>query len=224
MCLYNEIMKALTNDQLVAMRLSHLNMIQAIILRMSGFSASAKNFCITLLGAIIGVSFQRPLPMLIPAAAFIVLLFLVLDVYYLAQERRFRVFYDAVAKRDVSLGGQLGITPHPLEVWEYLESVRSFSTGGYYALLLIAASVVITIFDDRTKTSRSAGDRGHAYEAKSGRIERVPSTDAAKLRSAGGAEKLRAAQLPAERVERLDGIGAVGAHKPSEPDSAAAGK
>jgi hypothetical protein len=210
-------MKALTNEQLVAMRLSHLNMIQAIILRMSGFSASAKNFCITLLGAIIGISFQRHLPMLIPAAAFIVMVFLVLDVYYLAQERRFRLLYDTVAKKDITLGDQLGIAPDPLAFGQYLKSVRSFSTGGYYALLLIAASVIICISDGQTETSRSAGNSGHAYEAKSVRIEHAHAAEVANFGSAGGVAKLHAAQPSAERAQRPDGPGAVGVHKPSEP-------
>lgn len=49
-------------DKLVDLRIAHLNMIQGVISRMSGFSASAKNFCVTVSAAIIAVAFQKPVP------------------------------------------------------------------------------------------------------------------------------------------------------------------
>jgi hypothetical protein len=129
-------------------------MIQGIILRLSGFSANAKNFCITILAAVIGISFQHHLALLIAAAAFVIITFAALDTYYLAQERRFRAFYADVAARPLSDAHQLELAPPKLDFSQYLAGALSFSTGGFYLLLLIVASALLCIAYGRSDETR----------------------------------------------------------------------
>jgi hypothetical protein len=136
--------KAQSADQMSA-RLAHLNMIQAIISRLATFSANAKNFCITIEAAILGVAFQQGLPLLVFAALFVLFAFGALDVYYLAQERRFREFYRDVQKRPIGDADQLALEPRKLTAGQYLSGIRSFSTGGFYLLLLIGTAVLLSI-------------------------------------------------------------------------------
>jgi len=148
--------KVSNDEHLGTVRLAHLNMIQGVISRISGFSANAKNFCITLLAAVIGISFQYRLSLclLLLAAAFVVFVFGALDIYYLAQERRFRRFYGEVAARPLADALQLDLDPGKLDLGKYLSAIRSFSTGGYYTLLLIATAGLLFIAYGRSDDSR----------------------------------------------------------------------
>lgn len=129
----------------MSVRLAHLEMVQAIISRLATFSANAKNFCITIEAAILGVAFHQGLHLLGLAALFVLIAFGALDVYYLAQERRFREFYRDVQKRPIDKAGQLALEPPKLTVGQYVSGIRSFSTGGFYLLLLIGTAALLFI-------------------------------------------------------------------------------
>lgn len=146
-------------EDLIGARLGHLNMIQGVVSRLATFSASAKNFCITVLAALIGVAFQQNLPWLFLAAAFVVISFAALDVYYLAQERRFRELYSEVAARTLVDASQFDMSPSSLTVREYGMAIRSFSTGGFYLLLLIACIALSPFIHARAEEheARSGG-------------------------------------------------------------------
>ena len=174
-----------SEEHLSTVRLGHLNMIQGVISRISGFSANAKNFCITILAAIIGISFQYRLPLglLLPAATFIVVVFGALDTYYLAQERRFRDLYNDVAARPLANALQLELNPGKLVLRKYFGALRSFSTGGYYTLLLIAAALLLIVAYGRSDEAR-VGNVGSVV----GATEQRRVGDAASIAAGGGAD------------------------------------
>ncbi len=95
-----------TTDKLVDLRVAHLNMIQSVISRMSGFSAVAKNFCVTINAAILGFAFQKQNSALMWAAVAVILIFYAMDTYYLALEKRFRALYEDVAARPFTTANQ----------------------------------------------------------------------------------------------------------------------
>jgi hypothetical protein len=78
---------------------SHLAMLQGIIARMAANSASCKAWCVGLVSAILVVAADKGRPTLLVTCMVPVLLFLVLDAYYLALERRFRTSYEAFVRR-----------------------------------------------------------------------------------------------------------------------------
>jgi hypothetical protein len=78
---------------------AHLNIMQSVIQRMAGNSAACKTWCITIVSAILVVVADKGKPELIWIALIPTLLFLVLDTYYLAMEKRFRNSYDGFVQR-----------------------------------------------------------------------------------------------------------------------------
>jgi hypothetical protein len=140
-------------------------MIQGVVSRLATFSANAKNFCITVVAALLGIAFQQHLPVLLIAAAFVVISFAALDVYYLAQERRFREFYRDVADRPLTKATELGLTPPTLTLSAYFAGIRSFSTGGFYLLLLIVGAALLPIAYERAEENGLGNTRGAAVRS-----------------------------------------------------------
>lgn len=134
---------SLKEESLVQMRVAHLGMIQTIIARLSGFSANAKTFCITILAALVAVAFQKPVPELIWAGVAVPLVFALLDAYYLALEKCFRVMYANVCARDITEAETLSIAPSSLKANDVASAFFSLSVVGVYlALMLVMCSVL----------------------------------------------------------------------------------
>jgi hypothetical protein len=67
---------------------SHINLLQGIITRMSNYSASCKTWCITLVTAILAFTAEGERAHLSWACYYPIILFLLLDSYYLSMERQ----------------------------------------------------------------------------------------------------------------------------------------
>jgi len=186
---------------MLSARLAHLSMIQGIISRLATFSANAKNFCITIEAAILGIAFQKGLPLLVFAAFFVLIAFAALDVYYLAQERRFREFYRDVQNRPIAEAGHLALEPPKLTLAKYLSGILSFSTGGFYLLLLIGAVALLLIGYGGHRENGLGNPAGAAVRqdavaaAKSGAPKRLKSGA-----GSGNSRSLRDAAASAPRV------------------------
>lgn len=102
---------ALKEESLVAMRVGHLGMIQGVITRMSGFSASAKTFTITILAGLAAISLQADAIQLGVIAMITTVILFFIDTYYMTLEVRFRTLYDQVAARDLDQANDLRIAP-----------------------------------------------------------------------------------------------------------------
>src|SRR5437762_650136 len=77
---------------------SHLTMLQGIINRLAGNSASCKTWCVTLVSALAVVAADKRNATLLLVSAIPIPLFAALDSYYLGLERRFRDCYESFAK------------------------------------------------------------------------------------------------------------------------------
>jgi hypothetical protein len=77
-------------------KLKHLEMIQAVVSRMANNSFLIKGWCVTLVAAIIALASNDDDKRFIAVAFYPVLMFWLLDGYFLYQERLFRNLYDAV--------------------------------------------------------------------------------------------------------------------------------
>lgn len=124
-----------TDLQLQA-RLAHLAMIQGVIGRMAGYSASVKTFTLTVSAALVAVAFDKELPVLFYAGVLIAAFFALLDAYYLTIEKSFRDLYAKVADRDWGQAFDLSIRQQPISFAAVLSSVMSVSVWGFYLLLL----------------------------------------------------------------------------------------
>src|SRR5688572_10206956 len=101
--------ETLGQDALVQFRLGHLNMLQAVIGRMAGYSSSVKNFAVTISAASLALAFDKTneLPLWIAFGA--TLLLGALDVYYLFKEKGFRATFERVAGEPLNRAGDLTI-------------------------------------------------------------------------------------------------------------------
>ena len=77
-------------------KLKHLEFLQATIARMAANSFLLKGWSVTLAAALFALSAKDANPKLIAIAYYPVLVFWVLDGYFLSQERLFRALYDKV--------------------------------------------------------------------------------------------------------------------------------
>lgn len=102
---------ALSEDSKVALKIAHLNMIQGAIARMSGFSASAKTFTITILAGLAAISLEADKAKLGFVALLATIVLGVIDVYYMTLELRFRALYEDVRGRSLDLADDLDIKP-----------------------------------------------------------------------------------------------------------------
>ena len=78
---------------------SHLEMLQGVIQRMAENSRSCKLWSITALSAVLFLATRTGVPWHSLIALVPLLLFFLLDVYYLSLERRFRDYYECVLKK-----------------------------------------------------------------------------------------------------------------------------
>jgi len=118
---------------------SHLTIIQSIVQRMAANSASSKSWCITLVSAILVIVADKGNSLLALLALIPVLLFLVLDAYYLSLERGFRNAYNSFIKKlhhqDLKPEDLFVVTPQGNMLGMFFASLRSFSIWPFYATL-----------------------------------------------------------------------------------------
>ena len=100
-----------TEDNNIALKIAHLSMIQGAIGRMSGFSASAKTFTVTILAGLAAISLQADKAQLGIVAMLASIVLGGLDVYYMTLELRFRAFYEHVESRNLDRADDLAIRP-----------------------------------------------------------------------------------------------------------------
>ena len=79
----------------------HLQMIQAVITRLAAHSTTVKGWSVTVSGALMGFAATASTPVVALIAAYVIIAFAILDAYYLALERQYRLLYQ----RTVNQGG-----------------------------------------------------------------------------------------------------------------------
>lgn len=82
------------------MKMKHLEYLQNVISRMANNSTNAKNYCMTVVAAMIGLSTSVENPRVLIYSIPIVLLFSIIDIQYLVLEKGFREKYDLVRKSE----------------------------------------------------------------------------------------------------------------------------
>ena len=125
---------------------THLTILQDVIQRMAGNSASCKNWCIVLVAAILVLVARTGAPAYALLALIPAVLFLFLDAYYLALEQVFRQSYDAFVARlhagAVTLADLYVVRPGRPVGRQMLVSLRSTSVWPFYLALVVAVLLV----------------------------------------------------------------------------------
>ena len=93
-------------------KLKHLEFIQSVVNRMASNSFLLKGWSVTLVAALFALAAKDSDKKYIVVAYFPVLIFWILDAYFLSQERRFRNLYDAVrAKKEDEIDFSMDTNP-----------------------------------------------------------------------------------------------------------------
>ena len=118
---------------------AHLTIMQGVIQRMAENSRSSKVWCVTLVSAVLVLVARTGNPHHTLIAIVPIVLFLVLDTYYLALERAFRSSYNSFVNK---LHGERLALADLYDVWpggsvprHFLASLRSFSIWVFYLLV-----------------------------------------------------------------------------------------
>ena len=118
---------------------AHLSIMQALISRMAGGSRSCKTWCITIISAVLVLGagmtdFDHLWIAYVP-----LVLFLGLDMYYLAMERRFRRSYNAflhkLRKGDITAENLFEVTPAGSAARSWIGTLSSVAIGPFYLVL-----------------------------------------------------------------------------------------
>lgn len=129
---------------------SYLNILQNIITRMATNSANCKTWCVSLVSAILVVIVDKNKPNYAWIALIPIILFFLLDSYYLGQERNFREIYNNFVKELHS--GEIATDklfvlkpPKSMNVVSLLfSSSLSFSVYPFYLILVL--TIIIARF------------------------------------------------------------------------------
>lgn len=126
---------------------THLTILQDVIRRMAGNSASCKNWCILLVAAILVLVARAGAPAYALLALIPAVLFLFLDAYYLALEQAFRRSYDSFVDKlhsdgVVGLSDLYVVRPVGPINKQMLVSLRSTSGWPFYLALVVAILLV----------------------------------------------------------------------------------
>ena len=125
---------------------THLSIVQAVIQRMAGNSASCKTWCITLVAAMLVLVARTESSDYMQFAFIPALLFLILDTYYLALERNFRDMYDAFVgklhKGEVALSDLYVVRLRGRFCRQFVQSLGSFAIWPFYGVLVILILLV----------------------------------------------------------------------------------
>lgn len=128
-------------------RVAYLQMIQGTIDRMSTTSAIFKGFCATIIAEIATVASSDISKWVLLIAVLLVLCFLMLDVYYLQLEKRFRFLYNRVRlgehRVDFDLTPPSGKDLHSNEKYRFCDCLKSPSIIRFYIPSMAVLALIL---------------------------------------------------------------------------------
>lgn len=125
---------------------THLKIMQGVIERMAENSRSCKVWCVTLVSASLILVARTDQPNYILVALAPIVLFLILDTYYLTLERAFRGSYDTFVEKlkndNISSSDLYIVKPTGTIPKLFIYSLRSFSIYIFYPILIISVLII----------------------------------------------------------------------------------
>jgi hypothetical protein len=147
-------------------------MIQGVISRMSGFSATAKNFAVTVGVAIVAISFDKGAPALLWAGIAATAVFLLMDAYYHLLEIRFRELYRTTASSSLDQSSDMLLDAPKATAANVWKVCKSITLLPFYVLLLFALGFAL---HEAYDAQADATPARHLTSASSGEESAAPS-------------------------------------------------
>lgn len=127
----------------------YLQMLQEPICRMSTISAIFKGFAATIVAGISAISYSSTNIWVLGLSFLPVLVFAVLDIYYLKLERKFRFLFDQVRLDEHEIDFSMKLTNDPIEIikakartWDCIKSPSIYL---FYPLMLLVLVAVLVL-------------------------------------------------------------------------------
>ena len=127
----------------------YLQMLQEPICRMSTISAIFKGFAATIVAGISAISYSSTNIWILGLSFLPVLVFAVLDIYYLKLERKFRLLFDQVRLDEHEIDFSMKLTNDPIEIikakartWDCIKSPSIYL---FYPLMLLVLVAVLVL-------------------------------------------------------------------------------
>ena len=127
----------------------YLQMLQEPICRMSTISAIFKGFVATIVAGISAISYSSTNIWILGLSFLPVLVFAVLDIYYLKLERKFRFLFDQVRLDEHEIDFSMKLTNDPVEIirakartWDCIKSPSIYL---FYPLMLLVLVAVLVL-------------------------------------------------------------------------------
>jgi hypothetical protein len=148
---------------------AHLGIIQNVVQRMSGNSAACKTWCVTLVAAILVLVADKGKANLVLLVVLPIIIFAVLDVYYLQLEKGFRNSYNAfitkVHDHTLAPSDLYSVDPSGPVVDRVRAALKSFSVSGFYIPLLLLAGIAVYVIEpDRDNPGGSSQVPASRYQ------------------------------------------------------------
>lgn len=127
--------------------IAYVNLLQGIINRLAGNSASCKTWCLALVGALLSLAGAMRVPGIVAFALVPVVIFGFLDTMYLAQEQAYRRLFGHVVKlihADALKRDHIFDARAPLELKGVIAALKSWSIFPVY-LTLIAGCIAVAV-------------------------------------------------------------------------------
>ncbi len=128
---------------------SYLTILQTVIGRMATNSASCKTWCVSLTSAVIVIIADKGKPSYVWISVIPLVLFLLLDAYYVALERQFRTVYNDFIRKlhsgKAAVEDLFFVAPRSgvrTASWDILKAGGSISVWPFYTLLALMLVVV----------------------------------------------------------------------------------
>jgi hypothetical protein len=124
------------------MRIAHLELLQAVIGRMATYSATLKNYCITVVMALGGLALTVHQPKLFLIAGIATLAFAGVDARYLELERSFRSSYNTIRAESWEDIPSFEISAHSTSAFYFWIAFMSWSSLAFYGPILVSVLIL----------------------------------------------------------------------------------
>jgi len=135
----------LSADTVANLRVAHLQMVQGVIARMSGYSASVKTFAVTIVAGLLAYYSQRPDDRVYLFAVGSVIVLGLLDTHYLRCEKGFRKLFDDLRAEPITANTDFRIDSALTREFSVSSVARSWSVSAFYLPLLLGLAVLFLV-------------------------------------------------------------------------------
>lgn len=127
-------------------KLKHLDLIQGVITRMAGNSFYLKGWCVTVVAAILGLASKDTNKKFLAVAYYPIVMFWIIDGYFLFQEKLYRRLFNDVRKIDEEhIDFSMDTHAYKGKEVSWLGTMFSYTLLIFYGIMFLATLIAMLI-------------------------------------------------------------------------------